>query len=136
MGHAVDADSMLGCVGNDGFFRDALLWPERNVCAAAVAGDFNAIAEMLLDGVEQGLAACCVSAAQAAQVALIDAGVDELGEGLLLECCGVKIVEPLGRGEGSGQRFGHDEIADAQSSENGSREGADVDGSAFGIQPL
>src|SRR5271154_756064 len=60
--HAVDADSTRGCAGDDGLFRDALFGPQRDVRAAAVAGYFNTIAEMLLNGFEQGFAAAGVSA--------------------------------------------------------------------------
>ncbi len=67
---------------------------------------------------------------------LVHAGGDELGEGLLLERGGVQIVEPLGGGEGGSERFGHDEVADAESRKDGAGEGSDVDDAAFGVETL
>src|ERR1700733_606006 len=69
-------------------------------------------------------------------MALVHAGLDELGERELLERGGVQVAKPLGRGEGGGERLGHDEIADAQGGEDGAREGPEIGNSAFGVEAL
>src|SRR5580698_403969 len=71
VGDSVDADA-AGCgFRDDCGFGDALLRPEYDVRAGAVAGDFDARAEIFVNGFDDGVAAGRVSVAQAAQMALV-----------------------------------------------------------------
>ena len=135
-GDAVDADATLLGAGDDGGFVEAVLWPKDDVCAGALAGDFNAIPEDGVDGVEEGVAARAVAAADAAEEALVEAAGEELGEGLLLEGGGVAVGDPLGGGERGDKGARGDEVADAQGGEDGARERAEVEDAAFTVQSL
>ena len=55
---------------------------------------------------------------------------------MLLERGGVEIVDPLGADECGRERFGHDEITDAESGKDGAGEGSDVDDAAIAVETL
>jgi hypothetical protein len=48
-----------------GIFRDAFLGPQHHVGSRTFAGHLDSIAQVFVDGLEQCLAACGVSAANA-----------------------------------------------------------------------
>src|SRR5580700_8189274 len=78
----------------------------------------------------------CVSAADAAQMALVHSGRDELRERFLFQRGGVAIAEPLRRCECRYERFGRDQVADAERRKNCTRKRSEVDDASFGIQAL
>jgi hypothetical protein len=106
MGYSVDANS-TGCrVGHYGVLRNALSGPQHDVSARAVASHLDAFAQILMNGVEQELATCCVAATKATQVAFVRSGTYKLRKSMLLKSGGVQIVKPFCRSECYSQRLG------------------------------
>src|SRR6266851_6981431 len=115
MGYSVDANSKRCRVGDYGVLRNALSGPQNDVCTRAVTSHLDTFAQVLMNGVEQELATCCVSATKATQMAFIHSGTYKLRKSLLLKSGGVQIVKPFCRCECSSQRLGYDQVTDAKS---------------------
>src|SRR5580704_16970092 len=69
-------------------------------------------------------------------MALVHSGRDELRERFLFQRGGVAIAEPLRRCECRYERFGRDQVADAERRKNRTRKRSEVDDASFGIQAL
>ena len=104
--------------GNDLLFGGSVLEPEHHVRSGAIARDRDAVAEILMDRIQERGASRVVPAANASQMALVQAGEDQIGESFLLQTRRMPVTEPFRGRECAHQARRQDEVPQPQCRED------------------
>jgi hypothetical protein len=106
------------------------------VSAGSLARHFDPIAQVNTNSIKQSRATCCGSATEPTEMTFIHSGVDEFRKSFLFESRGVQVVQPLGCCEGTDQRLGHNQVADAESRKHSAGECSEIDDASFRVEAL